>query len=392
LKSVAPCPPATEVERIAALPDPVLRNLQITQCYHELAACLPGRTGPGANWCTFATWASKQAGQTIRQEDLSRVVKASLHAAPEVSRAVDQVAAALRRLSPPRPATEIEALVWNTVHPAAVLQRASQAVARGNLKVFAEIGWQFARFAEMCLADESFSEQTISAFCAALRPGEPPDGQGHLRRAFRCYYQVFFENDPQVRAELLLLANIDIGFHEQTRLQPEIAAALEAAVMDPRGFVESLLAIVFPGRGLLAALGGVLRWLLGRLKPLNQTAVTLTEAVRQHLRRIISEHLMTLTLPHGAQLRLGRDLEAEFPSSLQHLNNLELRTLLAELDPTPDSLRKTGATDWADLSERLHFIIDFFRCYQEAPDLLQPPFTPEQTAVLRAGRVPAGEL
>ena len=70
MKSVAPCPPATEVERIAALPDPVLRNLQITQCYHELAACLPGRTGPGANWCTFATWASKQAGQTIRKEDL----------------------------------------------------------------------------------------------------------------------------------------------------------------------------------------------------------------------------------------------------------------------------------------------------------------------------------
>jgi len=59
-------PASAEVDRIATLGDPVLRNLQITQCYHELASALAKRTGPHANWCTFATWASKQAGQTIR--------------------------------------------------------------------------------------------------------------------------------------------------------------------------------------------------------------------------------------------------------------------------------------------------------------------------------------
>lgn len=56
-------PSVADVERIRAVGDPVLRNLQITQCYHELSAAMAGRTGPGANWCTFATWASKQAGQ-----------------------------------------------------------------------------------------------------------------------------------------------------------------------------------------------------------------------------------------------------------------------------------------------------------------------------------------
>jgi hypothetical protein len=30
------------------------------------------RLGPCANWCTFATWASRQAGQTIRGEDLAQ--------------------------------------------------------------------------------------------------------------------------------------------------------------------------------------------------------------------------------------------------------------------------------------------------------------------------------
>ncbi len=63
-------PASAEVDRIATLGDPVLRNLQITQCYHELASALAKRTGPYANWCTFATWASRQAGQTIRKEAL----------------------------------------------------------------------------------------------------------------------------------------------------------------------------------------------------------------------------------------------------------------------------------------------------------------------------------
>src|SRR5919197_4521255 len=58
-----------EVARIAARTDPVIRNLQITECYSRLAAAVAdGR--PGANWCTFATWASRQAGSTIRGEDL----------------------------------------------------------------------------------------------------------------------------------------------------------------------------------------------------------------------------------------------------------------------------------------------------------------------------------
>src|SRR4051812_6488374 len=65
-------PTVADVERISALSHPVLRNLCITQCYFELSAVFVERTGSGANWCTYATWASKQAGQTIRKEDLQR--------------------------------------------------------------------------------------------------------------------------------------------------------------------------------------------------------------------------------------------------------------------------------------------------------------------------------
>ena len=393
MTSPAPIPTVPEVERIAAQRDPVLRNLQITQCYYELSATLAERTGPSANWCTFATWASKQAGQTIRQEDLSRAVKDSLSAVSEVRAAVDKVTKALQQLGARRPTAEIEALVWDTVHPAAATQRASEAVARGNLKVFAEIGREFARFGEMCLADGTFADQKIEHFCAALRPGEPPDGQGYLSQAFRSYYRSFFETDPQVRAELLLLANIDIGYHEQTRLQPEIAAALDAALVDPQEFVDRLLQAVFPDRsGLIMLLGRFFRRLFGRLTPLTEAARNLKATTRQQVRRIISEHLMALTLPHGVRLHLGRDLKAQFAPPLENITNPDLQSLLARLDPTPNSLKDTGASDWANLPERLHFIIDLFRSYQETPDLLEPPFTPDQCAALRAGRLPTGEF
>jgi hypothetical protein len=59
LPIIHPIPTVDDVERIAAIADPVIRNLRITQCYHELAVTMAARTGTGANWCTFATWASK---------------------------------------------------------------------------------------------------------------------------------------------------------------------------------------------------------------------------------------------------------------------------------------------------------------------------------------------
>lgn len=52
-------PGVEEVRRIAAIASPVIRNLEITHCYSRLAASVAARTGEGANWCTYATWASR---------------------------------------------------------------------------------------------------------------------------------------------------------------------------------------------------------------------------------------------------------------------------------------------------------------------------------------------
>lgn len=42
-------PTVAEVAAIAALDDPVLRNLRITQCYHDLAIAMSAVSGSGAN-------------------------------------------------------------------------------------------------------------------------------------------------------------------------------------------------------------------------------------------------------------------------------------------------------------------------------------------------------
>lgn len=388
-----PAPPSvTDVERITALADPVIRNLQITQCYHELSAVFSARTGLSANWCTFATWASKQAGQTIRKEDLTRTLENSLGGSPAVTLAVEKVVAAVRQIGATLDAGKIKKLIWEAVGPAAVIKRTSDAVARGNKKVFEEIGREFARFIAICLQDEMFDSERIEQFCAELRSGDPPDGQRYLRQAFIHYYQAFFEEDAQLRAELQLLANLEIGFHEQTRLQPEIAESLDAALLNGEELKSRLIAEIFPFGGLLVRARLFIKRLWGGPTPLELAVNALIAEIRQQLHKAITDHLMTLTLSNNLRLRLGADLQREFSASLKTLGLGDLLTLLAQIDPTPDSLRESGAEDWANLSERLHYIADLFRCCHETPELHEPPFTIEQVTDLRIGRLPGGRL
>src|SRR5262245_52125701 len=144
-------PSAQEIERVLAVEDPVLRNLLVTQRYHELASAVAGWLGPRANWCTFATWASKQAGQTIRREDFQALVERKLAAAPEIAQAWAEVAAAARRagarLAPPvLTAAGKASLLDGAIVDGPILARASAAISRGNTKVFAEIAAELSRF------------------------------------------------------------------------------------------------------------------------------------------------------------------------------------------------------------------------------------------------------
>jgi hypothetical protein len=303
-----------EVERISALDDPVVRNLQITECYSRLAAAMP--VG-GSNWCTYATWASRQAGRTIRGEDLLSRLQAELRREAELLHPIRSFWRWLLRRGLLRQTT------WfGRLHtPFDAFELASDAVARGNLKVFAEIGLVFARWLEDGVA-----------------PSEPP----LLRQAFSRYE----------RAEQTVLANLEIGLHEQTRLDPEIREAMDAALA--------------PKRRLLA-------W------PLQRKLTQLS-------RHVITESLMVLTLP-GAVLWLGRNLEA--PGEVA---DPELRELIARYEPVPPAVDDCGADDWSVLEQRMHYIVHLFRAYHEDAGLASPPFTPAQVERIRAGALPDGEL
>lgn len=379
------------VEQIAAMADPVIRNLNITQSYHELARAFSARTGMQANWCVYATWASKQAGQTIRKEDFQRMLEAVVLAAPAAQTVADTVAAA-QGLGSRQSTAEIQETVADVLNPLAALNRASDAVGRGNQKVYAEIGREFARFLALCGEDPTYDAERLAAFNNALRPGDPPEGQARLREAFRCYYAAFFESDPKTRAELILYANIEIGFHEQTRLQPEIAEAMNAGFIDPRAFRARLIKALFPYQGWLARMRLFLLRLLDRPRPFDAALDGLLQEARRRARLLITAYVMSIELPGGRRLRLGEDVPGEFPEMLRQIDLPELRALLARIDPTPDSTRDTGAVDWSRLDDRLHYIADLFRSTQQHPDLFDPPFTPEQVAALKAGQRPDGRL
>jgi hypothetical protein len=361
-------PRPEDVARISAIGDAVARNRQITQAYHELAVAMARLLPGGANWCAMATWASRQAGQTIRREDLRRTFDRLLRDSAEVEAAARELAVGAGETGPESLAGAARA-VAEALNPAAAFRRSADAVARGNRKVFAEIGLAFARY--LALFDPGPPDTAaLDAFLATLRPGDPPDGQGLLRHAF-AHYHAALNTSGKPRTELMLLANLEIGFHEQTRLQPEIREAMDAPIYDPTALRRRLLDELFPdpaGRLRLAALR-----LGGQAAPLLAARDRLAAEAQRVGRLAITEALMTLELPGGRVLRLGRDLTASYPAALHTLNNPDLRDLLAGVDTTPDSPRGTGGPDWSDLPGRMHFIADLFRCYHEDETLFDEP-------------------
>lgn len=115
--------------------------------------------------------------------------------------------------------------------PFDAFERASKEVAIGNLKVFAKIGREFARFMATVPDDAGEDSPEFLAFAAGLRHGPPPDGQDYLREAFAHYQRQRRESDPGARAARILLANLKIGVHEQARLQSQITAAVDAPIV-----------------------------------------------------------------------------------------------------------------------------------------------------------------
>jgi hypothetical protein len=379
-------PGPDEVRRIAAIASPAIRNLEITECYSRLAAATAARTGAGANWCAYATWASRQAGRTIRGEDLLGEVGRRLERRRSLLHPAASLWRGLLRRGLLRPDTRLGRLTARLHTPFDAVELASDAVARGNAKVFEEIGLEFARYLDGCPADAPPGSDGLQAFLGGLRPGEPREGQRYLRQAFERYDRLRTVEEPKARAELLVLANLEIGLHEQTRLQPEIREALEAAHATGEDLGRRALAALFPR--LATGHPRLARPAAAVLRPF---ASALQRAASRVARDVVTESFMVLSLP-ARVLALGAHLDDPFPDVLREPADPDLAELVARFEPAPPAPDDCGARDWSELRQRMHYISHLFRAFHADPVLFDPPFTSAQVERFRRGLVPDGDL
>jgi CRP-like cAMP-binding protein len=358
----------------------VLRNLKITQMYHRLSLELTMLLGHAdANWCTFACNASKTAGYSIRREELPM---AGLFAVLRRSRVIERSLDAFLVVADK---TAVAARVDR------MLQAVTDTVSAGNLKVFAELAPIFARTIRTFHADTEYDGEKLARFLADLKPG-PTEmaGQAILAEALWHYYEAIFEPNPKKKTELIFLANIKVGLHEQMRLQPHTVDALNAPL-------DVGLGGTFLHR-LIPKIDRMLPTLATRLlrREFDYTEKVVLRSVTRLWRRIVTRSLMTLRLPYG-ELRLGADVPVlpkarMYADMLQTLENPELVALVKKYDGSTKERRRTRAADWGDLADRMRFIVNLFRSRQKSLELFDQPFLYEQRQEMAANRVPRGAL
>ncbi|HEX8794505.1 MAG TPA: hypothetical protein VF765_26350 [Polyangiaceae bacterium] len=382
-------PLPTDIPKIIAEPQAELRNLLITQRYHDLSACLHETIGADddVNWSTFATWASKTAGQSIRNEEIPPFVRDVL------ANAEDDIVHRLGRIE-----SVIHAIVPTTGFHASfllapiedTLKRVSTSIAVGNLKVFQELAPLFAEFVAKFRGQAAADEKTLAAFVGALDQRPLSDGgQGALVSAFTAYFTAMRAGNAVMRSRIVLLGNCLIGLHEQTRLQEQIEQAMDAPV-------DEILT-----EHLHASLETAPTGFFDRLRDLVATPLhDLHDVVRDVWESIATRFLMSLALPGGQTLPLGRDIPPVaaarnyLPPSLQNITNPDdLVALLVKYDRARGTTDYGSASvDWRRLDDRMNFIVNLFRSRQTDDDLLGQPFNDAQRACFEAWQMPGPEL
>jgi len=362
--------------------DASLRNLKITQAYHDLKVALARIFGSeNVTWCAYATWASKTAGRFIRGEEVPSIVRGYLDRAGPLNEYTFNLELGGSRIHAQLDDDKIIGFVES------ILKDVQTNVAQGNLLVFQELAPPYARMLEEFANNEAFDEAFLKRFLTQFTPGSVENGgQDLLIESFSHYYHAYFEADPKKRAEYLFLANALAGYHEQIRLQGPIAGSLNAPL-------QGVLMTLFHAQ----AAANLPDEMHGIIREFVETAMRpLAHKLESEWREFSTRFLMKLMLPE-ITLDLGVDVPAiaegqSFPQALATVENSRLLELLAKLDRTPNSLTGSAARDWASLDDRMNYVVDFFRSRQQDPTLYRPPFSNEQVEAIRLGSMPPGPL
>lgn len=364
-----------DINRICEEANSILRNLKITQCYYDLSAEFANVIDAGnANWCTFATWASKTAGISIRDQELPRVLLAFLRDEAKLRPKLGPVTLWIYQQTWSK--VDMFEQVRNTI------RRVSEEVAEGNLRVFAELAPLFLRFTQIMSGPAASRSENFSQFLSVLKPGQTTHGgQELLRQAFSNYAKAADEPDSKKQAQMMLLANCQIGLHEQTRLQEDIQAAMDAPVA----------VVISDGLGRLLWI----RMTFILLSPFGVSREHLRLTIQKEWQRVATRSSMNLSLPGGRVLPLGGKhipWPTQIPEVLRMLDNSDLITLLRQYDDDLDQLRTKGADNWSKLDDRMGFICELFRSSQQNTDLFDQPFSQSAREEIARGHIPAGGI
>jgi hypothetical protein len=320
-----------------------------------------------ANWCTYAAWASRQAGVTIRHQDLANVLRDRIHCALQASGFAESLLKPAEQCG-----LDVLQMAVDAIDELGPLKRSSAAVGEGNQKVFGDIALLFSRWLTMFPDIASISDADLQRFAERLQPGPPPEGQDILRQAFTNYRTAARTSDAGERAQLMLLANVQVGYHEQLRLQPEMQAALDGALLEPGDIADFLHEKLTGQEG---RIGTLMRGLWGAVdSPARRLSEVLAQHIQEQVRILITQNLMSIWLPPDQELRLGRDLTRPFPEALRTLTDPELLKLLQLFEAAPDSEDQSRVKDWADIKDRMGFIACLFRAYIDDRNLYDSPF------------------
>jgi hypothetical protein len=377
---------ADQANRIVALDSqPVLRNLLITQCYHDLSREIARVLGAGnANWCTYATWASKTAGRFIRNDEVPALFRKLLEDSHGFRKGTQRVSRGLFNFHPETPFADLD--LFDVAEE--TVGEVSGQITAGNLKVFAELAPVFARFVHL-FDGGSLDKTAAQRLLDSLKVGPSSrDGQSLLKEALEHFLAAAQESDPVAKAQHMLVANAQTGLHEQIRLQPYIAGSLNAPI-------ENTLERIWQERSAKQADDS----LLGRIHALwDRLGSAVVHDAKAVWNLFSTEELMTLTVP-GQVLRLGDALPPPapgrplYPEPLVSLSNYDAIELLEQYDALdPEAEGYVGATDWTLLTQRMRYIIALFRSRQQESSIQQQPFSPTQLELLWADKVPPAPL
>jgi len=366
-------PSLEDIENTVALSgDPILRNLKITQGYCALSTAMSAMVGGGnVSWCGFASWSSKTIGVSLREANMSQrglvTITQSWIYRDTIQRVVNTLeAAGVVGIGP----------FDNVITEA--LEDGIDNLKQGNAEVYGEIGALCSRLISALGNDVNLDLTRLAPVIAYLdnNPSEK-GGQALLRQAAENYYRGRFETNPSLKAQLVLLANAQVGKHEQMRLQGCLEQFLGASL--ERRIVEHAQAQC---RGIA--------WLEIAVTPLAREAGKLA---KEEWTKLLTDLALHLNLPGNETLHLHSDVPPPrgkplYPPELQELSNPDGLAILEEFGADTPNALGTAATDWTNLLQRMHYILVLFRSRQLESILLSEAFSPAQQSALASGRIP----